>query len=208
MKKIFLLSFLLIGFIGKSQVVIDSIKGEIKLNQVHKIELNKKDLYEKANRWVAKTYNNSNYVTRINNEDNILTKGAFDVGADFTSYGVTIYAPKKIEYTLDLKFKDGRYKIEISDLIISGADASLSLLVYFMTFEQYREFNLIAMENYDGIGKKAAIKRIKNDKKFRKDYNAQQDYGKKIIPKIVEKLEQLDLSLLTFLKTKDDNDDW
>lgn len=208
MRTLIILTFILTGFIGKAQVVIDSINGKIYVDRVQEIELNKKELKDKANRWVAKTYNNSNYVTRINNENNILTKGAFKVGADFTAYGATVYSERKVEYTLDLKFKDGRYKIEISDLLFDGTDASMSLTVYFMSLEEYREFSLKAMENYDGIGKKAAIKRIKNDKKFKKDYESQQNYGKKIIPQIVKKLEQIDLSLLNFLENKDDKDDW
>ena len=208
MRTLLILIFILTGFIGKAQVVVDSINGKIYVDRVQEIELNKKELKDKANRWVAKTYNNSNYVTRINNEDNILTKGAFEVGADFTAYGATVYSSRKVEYTLDLKFKDGRYKIEISDLLFDGTDASMSLAVYFMSLEEYHEFSLKAMENYDGIGKKAAIKRIKNDKKFKKDYESQQNYGKKIIPEIVKKLEQIDLSLLNFLKNKDDKDDW
>ena len=208
MRTLLILTFILTGFIGKAQVIIDSINGKIYVDRVQQIDLNKKELKDKANRWVAKTYNNSNYVTRINNEENILTKGAFEVGADFTAYGATVYSARKVEYTLDLKFKDGRYKIEISDLLFDGTDAALSLAVYFMRLEEYREFSLKAMENYDGIGKKAAIKRIKDDKKFKKDYESQQNYGKKIIPQIVNKLEQIDLSLLNFLKNKDDKDDW
>lgn len=208
MKTILILIFILTGFIGKAQVVVDSINGKIYIDRVQEIELDKKELKEKTNRWVAKTYNNSNYVTRINNEENILTKGAFEVGADFSAYGATIYSERKVEYILDLKFKDGRYKITISDLMFNGTDASLSLAVYLMNFEQYRAFSLKAIEGYDGIGKKAAIKRINNDKKFRKDYESQQNYGKKIIPQIVEKLEQIDLSLLTYLKNKDNKDDW
>jgi len=208
MKTIIILTFILTGFIGNAQVMVDSINGKIYVDRVQEIELNQKELKEKTNRWVAKTYNNSNYVTRINNEDNILTKGAFDVGADFTAFGATVYSERKVEYTLDLKFKDGRYKIEISDLMFNGTDASLSLNVYFMSFEEYRTFSLKAMEEYDGIGKKAALKRINNDEKFRKDYESQQNYGKKIIPQIVEKLEQIDLSLLTYLKNKDNKDEW
>ncbi len=208
MKTIVILTFILTGFIGKAQVVVDSINGKIYVDRVQEIELNKKELKEKTNRWVAKTYNNSNYVTRINNDDNILTKGAFNVGADFSSYGATVYSERKVEYTLDLKFKDGRYKIIISDLMFDGTDASLSLAVYFMSLEQYRAFSLKAMEQYDGIGKKAAIKRINDDKKFRKDYESQQDYGKKIIQQIVDKLEQIDLSLLSYLINKDNKDEW
>ncbi len=205
------LIFLVLTFtssLGNAQVVVDSTNAKIYIDRVQEIELNKKEIYSKANRWVAKTYNNSNYVTRINNEDNILTKGAFNVGADFTAFGATIYSERKAEYTLDLKFKEGRYKIEITDLMLNGTDASLTLAVYFMSFEEYRAFTLKTMEEYDGMGKKAAIKRINDDEKFRKDYESQQNYGRKIIPQIVEKLEQIDLSLMNYLKKKDDKDEW
>ena len=117
MRIIMILTLILTGFIGNAQVVIDSINGKIYVDRVQEIELNKKELKEKTNRWAAKTYNNSNYVTRINNDDNILTKGAFDVGAEFNAYGTTIYSERKVEHTLDLKFKEGRYKIEIFDLM-------------------------------------------------------------------------------------------
>jgi len=208
MRKLVILTFILTGLIGKAQVVVDSINGKNYVDRVQEIELNKKELKDIANRWVTKTYKNSNNVTRINNEDNILTKGAFDVGADFTAYGATVYSSRKVEYTLDLKFKDGRYKIEISDLLFDGTDAAISLAIYFMSLEEYREFSLKAMENYDGIGKRASINIIKNDKKFKKKYESQQNYGKKIISQIVKKLEQIDLSLLNYIKNKDDKDDW
>ena len=163
--------FDLIRFIGKAQVVVDSISGKIFVDRVQEIELKKMELKDKANRWVAKTYNNSNYVTRINNEDNILTKGAFEIGADFTAYGATVYSARKVEYTLDLKFKDVRYKIEISDLLFDGSDASMSLAVYFMSLEEYREFSLKAMENYDGIGKKRQSNELKTIRNLKKTKN-------------------------------------
>lgn len=54
-------------------------------------------------------------------------------------------------------------KINLSDLQLDGSNEfmSLSLAVYFMNLDEYREFRLSAIENYSGIGKKAAIKRIK-----------------------------------------------
>lgn len=208
MRTLFLFTFCLVGFVSNAQVVVDSANHKIYVDRVQEVVLKKHELKDRANRWVAKTYNNSNYVTRINNEDNILTKGAFQVGADFTTMGTTVYLPRTVEYTLDLKFKDGRYKIEISDLLFDGSDASTSLEVYFMTLEEYREFMLQTMEAYDGPGKKAVMKRINNDRAFKKDYEAQQNYGRKIIPQIVKKLEQIDLSLLNSLKNTGDDDDW
>jgi len=208
MRKILILTFILTGFVGNAQVVIDSINGKIYVDRVQEIELNKKELKETTNRWVAKTYNNSNYVTRINNEDNILTKGAFDVGADFTAYGATVYSSRKVEYTLDLKFKDRRYKIEIMNLLFDGTDASKSLEGYFMSLEQYREFSFKEAEKYDGLYKKRVKKRLKDENEIIKSYELQMEYGKKIISQIIKKLEEIDLSLLTYLKNKDNNDGW
>jgi len=208
MRKLLILTFILTGIIGNAQVVIDSINGKIYVDRVQEIELNKKELKETTNRWVAKTYNNSNYVTRINNEDNILTKGAFNVGADFTAYGATVHSSRKVEYTLDLKFKDGRYKIEILNLLFDGTDASMSLVGYFMSLEEYREFRLKEAEKYDGPGKKRVLKMLKDENEIVKSYESQIDYGKKIIPQIVKKLEEIDLSLLTYLKNKDNKDGW
>lgn len=209
MKNILIL--LLLVFIStnsKSQVVIDSLNGIIYLESVHEVDLTKTELKTKANEWVAKAYNNSNYVTRINNDDNILTKGSFKVGADFTAYGVTIYSDLKIDYTLDLKFRDGRYKIEIINLQNSEGNNALDLSGFLMSPEEYKKHSIKAIENYDGIGKKAALKRINNEKKFMKDYNSTHDYGKKIIPQIVNKLKSMDASLLTYMKSKVDDDEW
>ncbi len=208
MRIILILIFILKGFTGDTQVIIDSINGRIYIDRVQEIGLNKDQLKEKANRWVAKTYNNSNYVTRINNDDNILTKGIFTVGANFRSYGMVIYSERNIEYTLDLKFKDGRYKIEISDLQFKGLFESTPLSTYFMSADEYREYSRRTMASYVGAGKKMMLKRIDDDRKFKRDYDAQHDYGKKIIPQIVQNLKSIDLSLLTFLMDNDDKDDW
>ena len=208
MRTLLILIFILTGLIGKAQVVVDSINGKIYVDRVQKIDLKKKELKDKTNRWVAKTYNNSNYVTRINNEDNILTKGTFEVGAEFSAYGTTVYSSRKVEYTLDLKFKDGRYKIEISDLLFNGENASMSLAVYFMSLDEYRKFRIKNAENYNGPSKKRVVKRLKNEKEIKKSYESQIQYGKKIIPQIIKKLEQIDSSLLSFLKKSEEKDDW
>lgn len=204
----FLLCLIFISITSKSQVVVDSINGNIYLKNIYEIDLTKTELQQKANKWVAKTYNNSNYVTRINNEDNILTKGSFQVGADFTAYGATIYSSRKVEYTLDLQFKDGRYKIEIIDLQVSADNIPQEIGIFLLTPEQYKKMSIEALSNYDGPGKNAAIKRLNNDKKFMKDYNSTHDYGEKIIPQIINELENIDSSLLSYMNSDDDNDDW
>lgn len=207
MRILLIITIILNVISGNSQVVVDSVSGNIYIDRVQEIDLSKKDLYEKTNRWVAKAYNNSNHVIRINNEDNIVTKGAFSVGA-YLNYGksgkYSMYLDYDVDYTLDLKFKEGRYKIEISGLSYSAAGKG-SL---FFNYETYKALNVEAYENYSGPGKKLMKKRIENDEELRKEYHYRSVYEKEIISQIKSKLESIDSSLLNFLKAKEDNEDW
>ena len=47
MRTILILTFILTGFIGKAQVVVDSINGKIYVDRVQEIDLKKKQLKDK-----------------------------------------------------------------------------------------------------------------------------------------------------------------
>jgi len=192
-----------------SQATIDSVNQSIYLRQVHEIGLSKQELKKKANEWVARSFKNSNYVTRINNADQILTKGAFSVGADFTAYGTTIYVTRDINYTLDLQFKQGRYKIEIIDLSMSTSGVEIPFIFMNMDFEGYRDYSRKALSELEMPGTKAALKRLNNDKKARKDYEGQKDHYDRIFPQIVDEIESIDSSLLSYMNSESTaDDDW
>lgn len=191
-----------------SQVTIDTLNATIYLKQVHEVELNQKELKSKAYEWVARSFNNSNYVTRINNENQILAKGAFEIGADFTNYGVTVYVPREIDYTLDLQFKEGRYKIEIVDIIIGAGGITEPFIFYLADFDTYREIQRKLLDEMDIPSKNAAIKRLENDKKALKDYEGLKKYYDAILPQIIDKLESIDASLLKYLKSDSGDNDW
>jgi hypothetical protein len=179
-------------------VLIDSINGKIYIDRVQEIDLNQKKLKEKVNRWVAKTYNNSNHVIRINIEDNILLKGVFEVGYTMIAYGQSTYITGKVDYTLDLLFKDGKYKIiiETSSLRFGLTDESTPLYGYFVSFEEYR------VESVKRLGN--LISKISHEQ-FKKDYyEPHKKYGKEVVSQIVTEFEMIDLSLLSFLIKEDD----
>ena len=204
-----ILLLLLVPFTLFSQATIDSVNQSIYLRQVHEIGLSKQELKKKANEWVARSFKNSNYVTRINNADQILTKGAFSVGADFTAYGTTIYVTRDINYTLDLQFKQGRYKIEIIDLSMSTSGVEIPFIFMNMDFEGYRDYSRKALSELEMPGTKAALKRLNNDKKARKDYEGQKDHYDRIFPQIVDEIESIDSSLLSYMNSESTaDDDW
>ncbi|MBO6534492.1 MAG: DUF4468 domain-containing protein, partial [Muricauda sp.] len=197
MKKILFLICLL-PIVSFSQVTIDSLNARIYLKQVHEVGLNQKELKSKAYEWVARSFNNSNYVTRINNESQILAKGAFDVGADFTNYGVTVYSPRKVDYTLDLQFKQGRYKIEIVDVTITAGGMEEPFVFYLADFETYKGLQRKLIAELDMPGTKATLRRLENESKARKDYESLRAYYDEILPQIIETLESIDTSLLKY----------
>ncbi|MEH6706018.1 MAG: DUF4468 domain-containing protein [Galbibacter orientalis] len=202
MKKILLL--LIFPLLSNSQVVVDSVNKTIYLNEVHEINLSKSSLKDKADRWVAKAFNNSNQVTRINNDDNILAKGSFEVGAD---YGL-VYSKRKLEYTLDLQFKEGRFKIEINNLILSGSMVSNELSLYFMSFSEYDTFFRKSLEVYDESMRKKILKRINKNGGVEKNFEVAHNFGTEITSQIVQELERINSSLLSYMKSEEDKDEW
>lgn len=204
-----ILLLLLVPFSLFSQATIDSVNQTIYLRQVHEIGLSKQKLKKKADEWVARSFKNSNYVTRINNADQILAKGGFSVGADFTAYGTTIYVPRDINFTLDLQFREGRYKIEIIDLSMSTSGVEIPFIFMNMDFEAYRDYSRKVLTEKDMPGTKAALKRLNNDKKARKDYDGQKNHYDQIFPQIVDEIESIDSSLLDYMKSEvEAGDDW
>ena len=116
--------------------------------------------------------------------------------------------------------KQTKHLFKNISLVSSGVDKIKSLAALILvgnSFEQYEEYTQYGLKNLedelgnfvnkDGFVKKTAIKRINDDKKFRKDYDSHINFGNEIISKIVKKLELIDSSLLSNMKNIDD-DDW
>lgn len=203
MKKFVFLLFLTSFYFCGAQIQIDSINKLIYFEQVHEIDGESAILKDKAFEWVAKIFNNSNYVIRLNSKDKIIAKGTQKVLK--TDYDLT---PIQFDYTLDLSFKDGRYKIELNNII--SQDVSISL----MTRSEYKAF---ATENTITAFKLLNVK----DKLLEKELRKMDDevYFDKISSVYIKtakentenikfELEKINLSLLSHMKSSTKKDDW
>ena len=170
----------------------------------------KEKLKEKAEEWVARVYNNSKYVTRLNNETQVITKGSFDVGADFKSAfgGFKVFVERTVDYTMDIESKDGRVKFEINQLSMEGGGFPTQIMWYLNDLEGYKSMMRDYCENNDFTGRKYLLNRLDNDKKVSKDYQNTSDHGKEIIAQIIDKLDSLNDSFYKFLKSEKSKDDW
>ena len=96
-----------------SQVYIDSINNnEIKFKQVYDVDLKKDEIRKLVNKWIAVNFKDANTVIKLDNEDNIILKGVFITSALMGD----MHLEQFVDYTLDISYKDNKYKIEFYDL--------------------------------------------------------------------------------------------
>jgi len=210
MKKLILI-LLILPLIVHSQAKLDSVNGIIYVKEVRQIDMPYKKLKNKAFDWIAKSYNNSNFVTRINEDDKILTKGSFDVNAIMSDIPMNpdMKVNTRVNYDLDLEFKDGRYKIEVNNISykISDTPEINNLKVQLMSFEQFKEHSIQEANNYDGPGKKAYLKSVQNDNKLERTYNRNKDFWDQIIEQTMIYVSNLENSIHSYMKS-DQGEDW
>ena len=88
--------------------------GNVVYTEVVKVDsVNKKELYNRAKKWVVLKYKSANDVIQLDNKEDgiIIGKGNF---------GIRYYSRKPtIEHTLQIESRDGRYKFMISNFIYS-----------------------------------------------------------------------------------------
>jgi len=200
MKYLFLIFFFIKFSISNAQIEIDTINNIIYLDQVNEVKGTSKDLKDKAFEWVAKSYNNSNYVTRLNTDDKIITKGTFST--ESRSYMNSLEKAEPIKYTLELSFKDGRYRTEIKDI------ESTEIMFSIMTKEQFKDWWVTYYENYTGIGKKFAQKKVQDDKYISNTYEKMKKTTTPILNELKLNMELVNASILSNMKSESKKDDW
>lgn len=189
------------------QMQRDEETGRLLYKEVHEVPTkNKIELHDLSEEWMAKAYNNSKYVTRLNDEDKIIAKGLLSFYATLRYLPMNPDTPYevKVDYTLDLRFKDGRYKIEIIDIDPAFEVSSLLFAeykAYYMTFEEYQVYCREFAKNYDGPGSKIYQKRVENENKLAKDYKRNYDFGKQIHEAMDAYFTGLDKHLLQFIES-------
>lgn len=113
--KIILILFLILPIYTNSQVYIDSINNnEVKFRQLYNVDLKKDKIRKLVNKWIAVNFKDANTVIKLDNEDNTILKGTFIVSVG----AIDVSLVYLIDYTLDVSYKDNKYKIEFYDLIM------------------------------------------------------------------------------------------
>lgn len=185
-----------------SQAKIDTVNQTIYLREVREIDLPAKELKDKAFDWVAKAYNNSNHVVRVNEDDRLILKGSHKVSAIQQSGKYSIPRSFDIGYTMDLEFKDGRYKMEILQL----EETSEIVWKYLLSWEAFKTYRIKMAEDYQGPGKKSIMRRLDKEDKLLEDYNSSKDLANTVVGEMIDYLNALENSLHNYLKTDQQND--
>ncbi len=190
--------FLLFSCFSFGQVSNDLVVKNLDYKEVFEVDLTKSQIKEQVNKWFALNFKNSNYVIKHSSDDSTIGKGVFNVTIDFT---------------IDVTFKNGRYKLEIygfqQTTNLSGLDTTTPVIYYYnYTYEQYINLSRSAFEGLDdSYGKKYLLKRLNNEKKSREDYNVQKKNMDLTSEGILSKTESIAQSLFKSVKSNK-KDDW
>jgi len=196
----------LVFFINYAQISFDEENGSIEFERIDQIDLSQDKIKKSTLNWFAKTFKDANSVIKAETDDYIIGKGNFTIESNINKY--TFYPI--IYFTLEVAFKEGRYRIKIDNFnqSLNGIETNY---VYFSEFsyEKYYDFTKSQIiQLSDGTpGKQMALKRLDNKKKSMKDYELQKENMKRSFDQIKEQLENISISLNAHLK-KTKKDDW
>lgn len=125
MKYLILLVISLYAWINNDAQVIDGIStdtdGNIYYSEVVKVDsIDKTELYLRSKQFFAEYYRSSNEVIKMDDKDAgiVLGKGHFKISLSYSLFKFDY----NFRYSLRIQCKDGRYKYEIYDIIISTAN--------------------------------------------------------------------------------------
>lgn len=107
----------LLCFASKAQdVPVDTITKQVSYASVVEVQGSKSELYTKARAWFATAFKNSNYVIQMDDKEagKIIGKGA-EFGNIMDALNIVTLGTFKLNYTVYITVKDGKYRYEITD---------------------------------------------------------------------------------------------
>ena len=120
MKRLLLL--LLLQFIAlntKAQIFESNTSSHY---EVVSVSLNKKEIHQKLNEWVAINYKSAQNVVQLNTESKIIVKGNYTIGLKYKTY-----TPKfRIHNTLSFSIKENKYKIDLTNSVVTSDVSKVS----------------------------------------------------------------------------------
>lgn len=115
--------FLFVGTANAQQFPTNDY-GEIEFTEIVETALSSKELYVNAQEWIAKTFGDYKRVIQFEDSENgkLVLKGISPI--DFTSATVKVEGftgmstKERINYTLTIECKDGKYRYRINDVFV------------------------------------------------------------------------------------------
>jgi hypothetical protein len=167
---------------------------------VYKVELNKEEIRNKTNEWIALNFKNSNNVIKMNSEDKIIAKGNLD-------------SPDK-DFDLIIEFKEDRFKILIDN--IQKFDKPIDYDKYYKNGKMvdYDEFLKLMPETLRSMGAEEKIikKAINSELMMKTSYNTTKlDYENWHLKNkgIKSKLSNIANSLYSYINNENQSqNDW
>lgn len=210
MKKI-LLVIVLLTYVGlNAQIKVDETSFKYYYQEIFEVEGSKEILKENANAWLVKNYKNTNQGIKMNSDNNLIGKGVFD--GQFKD-GIGGKKACEFHFTIEISFKENRYRLTINDIYPESEDAGLTYFPYFGSIapieddETFRTIHAELIENYLGMGKKMNKKHMLNPKNTSKNRKRQTKAHDFISPQIKTKLLSISKELESYMK-KSQKDDW
>ncbi len=201
--------FCLMCSILNAQLKVDSTTYKLSYQKIDTISISKQKLKEATEKWFATTFVDSKEVIRLSNEQNVIGKGVFKDNVISGKYSV----PVSFRFTIDIAFKEGRYRFKAYDLfqsVTAGGNKLETPVLYFggATIENYKELASIALQNIeDSKLRSQMIKQLQKQKITQKDVDKSLDMMKKTLNSVESNLELLAESLKQYLKDYAE-DDW
>ena len=207
-----LLALLLVPFIGFSQFKTND-EGNLEFEKVIEADsLSSKQLHDKTAEWAALTFNDSNKVTKLDREDKIIINALSILSLNVS--GIPIDG--KLEYSLVISFKQGRYKIDFTNIITKtgqvGSETPTPAIAYeLMTFQIYKNMVLNQTEKLDERRKKVALQMFSKEGYLEDLYENSKVFLKDTDTQIKTKILNLSNSLENYINDSNANendDDW
>ena len=188
-------------------------EGYLEYEEVVQIDsLNSQEIHDRAAEWAALTYNDSKTVTKLDREDKIIINAL----ATFSTVINSVVVDHKLKYSLDIAFKEGKYKIHILNLMSGGDFQGQSIYnpvtnEGLMSFEDFKKMIYKQTEQFDSRTKKMMLKMYDKDNYIQKQYDMSKDALARNSKKINQEIKSIAVSLETYIKDSsaiDSEDDW
>lgn len=205
MKKLLIVFYILPMFLT-AQIKIDSINKLVSFSKVYEVPIKKAEINQKVKEWIALNFKDSKKVVQLDTADKSISKGYFTIS--FNSNNIPIQS--KVYFAMEVAFKEGKYKLEITNLMLNtnNIESPASDHFFNLTTENYiKILEKLRDETTEKYIKKYYDKLINNPDEINKQIAVQQNISSQIKQQIIINLNETATSLNTYILKKT-NDNW